>query len=180
MIPSPSEDAQLLLHEVSLCVELWARIRRVLERHRTEALPEYGAIIDSLLRTSLQFGNLIGSVRPQIASLVNGRHLKDVEELTLRATLCNCVRGALSVHEFLLFLPRESVPADLHYFCRTSLGEHYNGSVILTSLYNAFEYSFDRALSSFLESILKVPDASKFPRGHVMELAMVDRDNPIA
>ena len=71
----------------------------------------------------------------------------------------------------------------MHYFCKELFHPQYDSaelSIILTSVYNAFEYSLDAAVRSLDVVIMKVPDPKKLDFGHVMELAIIDRDNPLS
>ena len=47
-------------------------------------------------------------------------------------------------------------------------------------LYNAFEYSLDEQVKSLEVYMSKIPDPAKLNFGSVMELAIIDRDNPFS
>jgi hypothetical protein len=111
--------------------------------------------------------------------------LSDAEALAVRALL-RSTAGTFSVlHELLLFLPRESIRAELTNFCECLFRKEFDSSklsLILTSLFNAFEYSLDDVMR-FLEADVfkfKIPDPKALSFGNVMELAIVDRNNPLA
>jgi hypothetical protein len=55
-------------------------------------------------------------------------------------------------------------------------------SILLTSVFNAFEYSLDDVMRTLSIDVfrMKVPNPADLPFGHVMELAVVDRDSPLS
>lgn len=107
------------------------------------------------------------------------------EELALRALLRSTAGTFIVLHELLLFLPRESIRSELRDYCECLFRPVYDSksvSLILTSLFNAFEYSLDDIMR-FLEADVfkfKIPDPKALSFGNVMELAIVDRNNPLA
>jgi hypothetical protein len=83
-------------------------------------------------------------------------------------------------------LPRESIRRELRDYCECLFRGEYDSSkisLILTSLFNAFEYSLDDVMR-FLEADVfkfKIPNTdAESSFGAVMELAIVDRNNPMA
>jgi hypothetical protein len=111
--------------------------------------------------------------------------LTPVEELALRSILRSTAGTFTALHELLLFLPRESIRRELRDYCLCLFGKEFDNtkiSLILTSLFNAFEYSLDDVMR-FLEADVfkfKIPDPKSLSFGTVMELAIVDRANPLA
>lgn len=111
--------------------------------------------------------------------------LTPAEDLALRAVLRSTAGTFTALHELLLFLPRESIRRELRDYCVSLFREEFDStkiSLILTSLFNAFEYSLDDVMR-FLEADVfkfKIPDPKSLSFGTVMELAIVDRANPLA
>jgi hypothetical protein len=113
------------------------------------------------------------------------QRLTDAEDLAVRALLRSTAGTFTVLHELLLFLPRESIRPELRDYCECLFRQEYDSaklSLILTSLFNAFEYSLDD-LMRFLQADVfkfKIPDPQGLSFGNVMELAIVDRSNPLA
>ncbi len=120
---------------------------------------------------------------PTIIKVLQDAPISPIEEIGLKTLFRNCIGTFLVLHELLLFLPRETLRKELHFFCEELFRPAYDSddlSVILTSVYNAFEYSLDSALRQSDVFLMKVPDPNKLAFGHVMELAIIDRDNPLS
>jgi hypothetical protein len=174
----------LLVFLLSSSAENLVRLEDILERRRLAAASrEYTAILTAMVDLCANYRRHYLAHRPTIHRLLEGAQLPRVEELALKTLLRNCINTFLTLHELLLFLPRESLRKEMQFFAQSLFGPKYSIrdlSIILTSLYNAFEYSLDVAIRRLDVFMTKVPDAKKLTFGHVMELAIVDRDNPLS
>src|ERR1035437_7566105 len=80
---------------------------------------------------------------------LDGKALDRIEEIIVRNLLRNSAGAFLVAHELALFLPRESVRREMLSFCRCLFRKEFDLksiSVLLTSIFNAFEYSLDDAM----------------------------------
>ena len=113
--------------------------------------------------------------------------MKEFEKVALLTILQNVVRFFYGVHELLVFLPREAVEREVFFLLEDSFAAEWSRahpSVILTSIYNAFEYRFEDIIRNIDVLQQKLPDISKIekfsPGISILELAIIDRDNPLA
>ncbi len=116
---------------------------------------------------------------------LDGQDLAPDEEIKVRLVLRNSAGTFLALHELALFLPRESVRREMISFCGSLFQKEFDLkriSVLLTSVFNAFEYSLDDVMKTLSIDVFrnKIPNPNDLPFGHVMELAWVDRDNPLS
>ncbi|MBZ5591113.1 MAG: hypothetical protein LAP39_02685 [Acidobacteriia bacterium] len=169
---------------LSSSAENLIRLVVVLERRRsTSPGSEYDPIIQAMLRYCDEYKQAYLQHSKTINRLLAGDALSGPEEMGIKVLLRNCINTFVVLHELLLFLPRESIRKEMHFFLRSLFGEAYDPkdlSVILTSIYNAFEYSLDSAITLLDVFVTKIPDPKQLQFGHVMELAIVDRDNPLS
>jgi hypothetical protein len=169
---------------LSSSAENLIRLQSVLERRRVlGSAPEFDAIILAMLDRCGRYRAYYLEHATIINKVLQNEPLNPVEEIALKILFRNCINTFFVLHELLLFLPRESIRKEMHYFCKELFRPQYDSaelSIILTSVYNAFEYSLDAAIRSLDVVIMKVPDPKKLDFGHVMELAIIDRDNPLS
>ena len=116
---------------------------------------------------------------------VKGDALAPGDELKVRHVLRNSAGTFLALHELALFLPRESVRREMISYCECLFRKEFDLSrisILLTSVFNAFEYSLDDVMKTLSIDVfrMKVPNPDDLPFGHVMELAVIDRDNPLS
>lgn len=177
----PSAQTKFLL---SSSAENLIRLESLLKRRKEfGASPEFDAIIAAMLDRCRIYREHYLKHAPIIKQVLNGEAVTQVEEIALKTLLRNCINTFFVLHQLLLFLPRETIRKELHFFCQELFRPLYEPkelSIILTSVYNAFEYSLDEAIRSLDVFLMKVPDQRKLPFGHVMELAIIDRDNPLS
>lgn len=160
------------------------RLESILRRRQElGSVPEFDAIISAMLGHCDSYRGYYLQYAPTIRKVLSDIPISQIEELGLKTLFRNCINTFLVLHELLLFLPREPIRKEMHFFCAELFWPVYDISdlsVILTSVYNAFEYSLDAAIKSLDVFIMKVPDPNKLGFGHVMELAIIDRDNPLS
>jgi len=169
---------------LSSSAENLIRLESVLKRRQEfGASPEFNAIIDGMLDWCGRYRENYLQHTPIISKVIADEEVSPVEEIALKTLLRNSINTFFVLHDLLLFLPREKIRKELHFFCQELFFPIYDPkdlSIILTSVYNAFEYSLDEAIRSLDVFMMKVPDPRKLPFGHVMELAIIDRDNPLS
>lgn len=115
-----------------------------------------------------------------------GETIIDLQKFAFTGVLQNVVRFFYGIHELLVFLPRESVEREVFFALGSQFGkgwERSEPSIILTSMYNAFEYRFEDVIRNIDVLQQKLPDISKVkrfsPESCILELAIVDGDNPL-
>lgn len=167
-------------------IEYLSRLDAAL-RHNTawSSRIEHKAIRDKILELCDACKSKIWEEAPLFRTLSTSETITDAQELALRSLLRTTSGAFTALHELLLFLPRELTRRELNDFCKSLFRNEYDNtkiSLILTSLFNAFEYSLDDVMR-FLETDVfkfKIPDPEALHFGNVMELAIVDRNNPLS
>jgi len=179
--------ARLVATPVEYLVRLESAVRRSLTwSHGTE----YSAIRDKIIELcdackSKIFDDAVLFRKIYTEDDLGDQILSTPDELAVRALLRSTAGTFTALHELLLFLPRESIRPELRAYCECLFRDEFQStelSLILTSLFNAFEYSLDDVMR-FLEADVfkfKIPDPKALSFGNVMELAIVDRNNPLA
>src|SRR5271165_2286048 len=178
----PQDFARLL----AIPVETIARLEQTLLRHRATApRSEYDAILGKMLEVCRDYKDHLFDHVALFRKALNGETVDEEDEATIQGVLGHAGVSFLKLHELLLFVPREAIPRELRSLCECLFREAFDIkkiSVVLTSIFNAFEYSLDDVMYSLKIDVIsdKVPDPSTLSFGNVMELAIIDRDNPLS
>jgi hypothetical protein len=181
--PTPVTDFARL---TAIAVESIVRLESSLSRQRVIAKkPEYHAILEKMLEVCRGYKGVFFDHVGLFRSVLDGNPLSPIDELKIRQVLRHSAGAFLALHELALFLPRESIRHEMISYCQCLFRKEFNLdkiSIILTSVFNAFEYSLDDVMRTLSIDVfkMKVPNPNDLPFGHVMELAVVDRDNPLA
>jgi len=177
----------LLLHLIGEAVEKLLRVGRILDRQNKTCEPEYRGVIDTFQAAISQFKKLLQDNTRVIQETLQGTKIEDFQRVAILTVLQNIVRSFYRIHELLVFLPREAVEREVLFVLEDCFGDEWRSrkaSVILTSLYNAFEYRFIDVIKKVDVLEEKLPDISKIqsfnPESSILELAIVDRDNPLS
>jgi hypothetical protein len=147
--------------------------------------PEYHAILTKMLEVCRSYKKVFFDHVDLFRSALDGKPQSALDELKIRQVLRHSAGAFLALHELALFLPRESIRHEMISYCECLFRKEFNLdriSIMLTSVFNAFEYSLDDVMRTLSIDVfkMKVPNPDDLPFGHVMELAVVDRDNPLS
>ena len=176
----------------AITLENVVRLEVLLKRQQLASAnrPEYQAILAKMLKLCSDYQRNFFENAAIFRKALQGDKLSRIDELAVRSLLRNAAGTFLVAHELAVFLPRESVRGEMLSFCRCLFRREFDLhriSILLTSIFNAFEYSLDDALVGLNIEVLraKTPKPNDqtqkdLPFGHVMEVAMVDRDNPLS
>ncbi len=189
----PSESINHYARLAAIPIEYLVRLESAVRQSQTwSAGSEYQAIRNRIIEICEACKGKIFKDAPTFRRIYccdgapSNDSLSDAEELAVRALLRSTAGTFTALHELLLFLPRESIRRELRDYCECLFRAEFDSSkisLILTSLFNAFEYSLDDVMR-FLEADVfkfKIPNPdSNSSFGTVMELAIVDRNNPVA
>ena len=112
---------------------------------------EHRAIRDKILELCDSCKQYIFQESALFRSIYAGAPITPSQEIVLRQILRTTSGAFTTLHELLLFLPRESIRRELTDYCRSLFNKEYNSSqisLLLTSLFNAFEYSLDDVMQT--------------------------------
>jgi len=140
--PSP----ELLCYLLGASLEKLLRIERILKRQHRALQREYHNVLDLFEAATTSFKSLLSENSSVSRKLLNGEAVSDLQRFALTGVLQNVVRFFYGIHELLVFLPREAVEREVFFALGSRFGkdwEQTDPSIILTSMYNAFEYRFE-------------------------------------
>jgi hypothetical protein len=147
--------------------------------------PEYRAILAKMLDLCRGLRRGFFDHFDLFRDAISGEVLSPINELKIRQVLRHSAGAFLALHETCLFLPRDVVRREMLSCCECLFRKEFDLakiSILLTSVFNAFEYSLDDVMRTLSIDVfrMKVPNPADLPFGHVMELAVVDRDSPLS
>jgi hypothetical protein len=170
----------------AVSIEYLVRLKYVVGQSTTWSRgTEYQAIRGKILDVCQECWSKLFNEAALFRRIYQGKTLSEADILHLRTLLRTTSGTFIALHELLLFLPRESIRRELRDYCECLFRPEFKTtkiSLMLTSLFAAFEYSLDEVMR-FLEADVfksKVPKRQVLPFGNVLELAIVDRSNPLA
>jgi len=170
----------------AIAVESLVRLEASISRQRLiSKKPEYHAILEKMVEVCSSYKSVFFDHVGLFNHTFEGGAVSAIDQLKIRQVLRHSAGAFLALHELALFLPRESIRHELVSYCECLFREEFKIeriSIILTSVFNAFEYSLDDVMKILSIDVfrMKIPNPDDLPFGHVMELAVVDRDNPLS
>jgi hypothetical protein len=176
-----------VVYTIADAVEKLVRIDRILQKQSLNAANEYSGVVRILQSSIAAFRKVLVDNAELIRGVLESKQLQDYEAIGLNTIQQNLIKALYGIHERLVFLPRERVKREV-FSCLTELFESEwksaDGSVILTTLYNACEYRLLDVLGKNEVLEEKLPDIRKLqpfsPETSILELPIIDRDNPLS
>jgi hypothetical protein len=181
-------ERSLWLYVVGEAVEMLLRFERILDRQASCAPREYKIVISLFRETLNEIKEGLADNKTLIGNVLFGKDPQEVEILALFGLLQNLIKSLYGIHERLVFLPRETVELEVFSTLEDLFSEEWKSaesSVILTSIYNAYEYCYLDVARNVEAVQEKLPDLSKLQllvpaTTSILELPIIDRDNPLS
>ena len=165
--------------------ELFARSNRIKEyvsQIDVGELKEHQQLVDTINAALIEIERIVANTlqtgKTQIAVASLQSHNKTL--LSIFSNLKRFSRWFITIHELLVYLPRKSAVRETFYTIEEPFGETYRQqepSIILGSIFNAFEFDFLQVLKKRLPDLNQI--ILKKSRNVVLQLALCDRDSPL-
>lgn len=186
MTTDTPHERRFLVYTIADAIEKLLRIDRILKFHSQKSALEYGGVVRILQASIDHFRALLFDNADLIRKLLKAEPLEEYETIALITIHQNLVRALYGIHERLVFLPRERVQQEVFFCLKDLFGEEWRngeGSVILTTIYNAHEYRLVDVLKDNEVLEEKLPTIDKLqpfsPDTSVLELPIINRADPL-